>query len=210
MFFLIRRRTIHERNVSNSEGGPLGGRGFPSGCGPRRADWLFLRTSSGVGGQHSLAGGRQAGTSRRATHTVAELDERTEPTAGCHPVAKTYRSKSDSRSDRCADRADPPKRTRPSSRNPHAGAETQVRGLSEEPRPTEKTRRLQVNDVELAARSDFYNQFAGIAPGEEHVDSVRRFFQSLDDGFAVLQLPEHFPLTELRCGFHEARGVIED
>src|SRR5437868_1556113 len=49
-----------------------------------------------------------------------------------------------------------------------------------------------------------------LAAGEEHVDGVGRFLESFHDRLAVLELTEHFPLTQLRCRFHEARGVIED
>src|SRR5438552_2374228 len=58
--------------------------------------------------------------------------------------------------------------------------------------------------------SKFYNQFSGVAASEEHVDGVGRLLQSFHDGLAVLQLSEHFPMTELCRGFHEARSIIHD
>src|SRR5204862_4289437 len=42
------------------------------------------------------------------------------------------------------------------------------------------------------------------------VDGVGRLLQSFHDGLAVLQLSEHFPMTELCRGFHEARSIIHD
>src|SRR5713226_9474198 len=126
MFLSTFRRAIHERDVGNSEGGALGGRGFPSGCGAGWNDWLFLRASSGVGGKHFFARTREAGTTGGATHSVAQLDELSESAGGCDPDAAACRGKSDSRSDRCAARAGPPKRTRPSPRDPHSGTKAQV------------------------------------------------------------------------------------
>src|SRR5260370_17716118 len=106
------RRTIHERNVGNPEGGPVGRRSLPSGCGAWRRDWLFLRASFGVGGKFSFAGAGQASTSGGATHTVAELDDRTESTGGRDPAAPSHRGESNSRSDGCTNPSSPPKGTR--------------------------------------------------------------------------------------------------
>src|SRR3979411_2133163 len=99
------RRTIHEPILGNLEGGPLGGRGFPSGCGAWRDGWLFLRTSFGVGSQHSFARAGEAGTKAGAAHTVAEFDERPEPAGSRDPVAASYRGENDSRSNGCTARA---------------------------------------------------------------------------------------------------------
>src|SRR6266699_4648926 len=133
-----------------------------------------------------------------------------ESTSGRNPVAASHRIKSDSRSDRRATRASPPKRTRSDPRDPHAGTKTQVRRVFEESRPAEKTQRLEVTRRRLIAQSNFYDELAGVAAGEEHVDGIGRFLQSFHDRFAVLQLPEHFPLTQLLRGFHKARSVVQN
>ena len=64
--------------------------------------------------------------------------------------------------------------------------------------------------LDCFTRSKFYNPFSSVAAGEEHVDGIGRLFKSFHDGLAVLQLTEHFPLAELRRGFHEARSVVQD
>src|SRR6266571_6968695 len=203
-------RTTHERNVGNSEGRAVGGRRVPSGYGTGRNARLFLCAPSCVRGKHAIAGASEARPAGGATHTVAGLDERSESTSGRNPVAASHRIKSDSRSDRCATRASPPKRTRSDPRDPHAGTKTQVRRVFEEPRSAEKTQRLEVNCCRLLPHSNFYDELAGVAAGEEHVDGIRRFLQSFHDRFAVLQLTKHFPLTQLLRGFHEARSEIQD
>src|SRR5260370_8925182 len=205
-----RRRTTHERNVGNSEGRGVGGRRVPSGYGAGRNARLFLCAPSCVRGKHAIAGASEARAAGGATHTVAGLDERSESTSGHNPVAASHRVKSDSRSDRCAPRASPPKRTRPDPRDPHAGTKTKVRRFFEDPRPAKKTQRLEVNRRWVLAHSNFYDELAGVSAGEEHVDGIGRFLQSFHDRFAVLQLPEHFPLTQLLRSFHEARSEIQD
>src|SRR5260370_39732629 len=205
-----RRRTTHERNVGNSEGRAVGGRRVPSGYGAGRNARLFLCAPSCVRGKHAIGGASEARPAGGATHTVAGINERSESAGGHNPVAASHRVKSDSRSDRCAARASPPKRTRPDPRDPHAGTKTQVRRFFEEPRTAEKTQRLEVNQRWLLAHSNFYDELAGVSAGEEHVDGIGRLFQSFHDGFAVLQLTEHFPLTQLLRSFHEARSEIQD
>src|SRR6266403_497158 len=103
MMFLFRcRRTTHEWNFGNSEGSSLGGRGFPSGCGTGRNDWLFLCASFGIGGKHAVAGASEASAACEATHGVAEPDERSEPAGGRDPAATSCRRENDSRSNGCA------------------------------------------------------------------------------------------------------------
>src|SRR6266853_5482119 len=92
------RRTIHERNFGNPEGGALGGCSVPSGRSAGRNAGLFFCASSGFGGKCSFAGAGEAGAACEATHGVAELDERTEPAGGCDPAAVAHRSENDSRS----------------------------------------------------------------------------------------------------------------
>src|SRR5216683_6448396 len=106
------RRTIHERNVGNPEGGPVGRRGVPFGCGAGRSNWVFLRTSFSVGGKFSFAGAGQASASGGATYPGAEFDKRTESAGGRDPAAASHRGESNSRSDGCTDRSGPPKGTR--------------------------------------------------------------------------------------------------
>src|SRR6266568_5937075 len=204
------RRTIHERNVGNSEGRAVGGRRVPSGYGAGWNAGLFLCAPSCVRGKHAVAGASEARAAGGATHTVAGLDERSESAGGRYLIATSHRSESDSRSDRRTARASPRKRTRPDPRDPRAGTKTQVRRVFEEPRPAEKTQRLEVNRCRLLAHSNFYDELAGVAAGEEHVDGIGRFLQSFHDRFAVLQLTEHFPLTQLLRGFHEARSVVQN
>src|SRR5882762_3187990 len=123
MFLSSGRRTIDERNVGNSEGGPSGGRGFPSGYGTRRSRRLLVRASSGVGAKHSFAGAGEASAEGGTTHAIAGPNERSESTAGRDPAATPHRGENDSRADGCADRAGPSTRTRSSPRDPYAGAE---------------------------------------------------------------------------------------
>src|ERR1700687_2641052 len=126
MFLSSGRRTIDERDLGNSEGGFLGGRGFPPGYGTGRSRRLLLCASSGFGAKHSFAGAGEASTASGTTHAVAGLNERSESTTGRDPDAETRRGQGHSRADGCADRAGPSKRTRSSPRHPQAGTEAQV------------------------------------------------------------------------------------
>src|SRR5260370_21807166 len=188
-----RRRTTHERNVGNSEGRGVGGRRVPSGYGAGRNARLFLCAPSCVRGKHAIAGASEARAAGGATDTVAGLDERSESTSGHNPVAASHRVKSDSRSDRCAARASPPKRTRPDPRDPHAGTKTQVRRFFEEPRPAEKTQRLEVNRPWLLSHSNFYDELAGVSACEQHVDDIGHLFPAFPPPYPLHPLPAHFP-----------------
>src|SRR5215470_479670 len=84
-----------------------------------------------------------------------------------------------------------------------------LRSFSESSTRKEKRTLLRGNIYRGEACSELDDEFADVATCEEHVDGVGRLFQTLDDGFAILYLPEHFPLTELRGRFHEAGDVVE-
>src|ERR1700674_733311 len=126
MFLSSGRRTIDERDLGNSEGGFLGGRGFPPGYGAGRSRRLLLCASSGFGAKHSFAGAGEASTESGTTHAVAGLNERSESTTGRDPAATPHRGENDSRADGYAARAGPSKRTRSSPRHPHAGTKTEI------------------------------------------------------------------------------------